>query len=540
MAEGFGGGPTTAADYVAVLRRRRWIIILVPLLAAVLAYAVSTTQRPVYRATADVLVNRSNVVSAIANISDPTVVDPARFLTTVASMARSPVLSARVVKAVPLPGLTPTKLLDESSVDPSPNADVLRVSVSERSSDHAIRLANAYASEFTRYKTELDTARINAAVRSLNVRLTSLRAHGQAASPAYATLIQYQGALATIGKLLAENTTVLQRAETAAKVHPRPRRNAILAGLLGAVLGFGLAFLAEALDRRVRSEADVEETLAVPLLARLPKPPREHQRSNKLVMLAEPTGVDAESIRKLRTSIEFVNLDRASKTIMVTSAVEREGKSTTVANLAIAFARAGRRVILVDLDLRRPSLHQFLDATMRPGFTDVVVERADVGDAVRVLPLPPIKAPPPAAHMNGGRRVSEWDGRRGIDAVLHFLPAGTLPPSPGEFLEDERVSTVLDRLSEQFDLVLIDAPPLLAVGDAIALSGRIDAVFAVVRMTMVRQPVVRELARELQSFRSAVLGFVLTGIDRGDSYGYVYEAYTRDVRRHAERGGERV
>jgi Mrp family chromosome partitioning ATPase len=142
--------------------------------------------------------------------------------------------------------------------------------------------------------------------------------------------------------------------------------------------------------------------------------------------------------------------------------------------------------------------------------------------------------------MNGGRRVSEWDRRRGIDAVLHFLPAGTLPPSPGEFLEDERVSTVLDKLSEQFDLVLIDAPPLLAVGDAIALSGRIDALFAVVRMTMVPQPVLRELARELQSCRSAVLGFVLTGIDRGDHYGYVYEAYTRDVQRHAERGGERV
>ena len=133
------------------------------------------------------------------------------------------------------------------------------------------------------------------------------------------------------------------------------------------MLGIGLAFLREALDTRVRSADEVGEKLGLPLLARVPEPPRKLRNSNRLVMQADPHGAQAEAFRTLRTNIEFVNLDVHARTIMITSAIQSEGKSTTAANLAIAFARMGKRVALVDLDLRRPFLDKFFDFGDRPG-----------------------------------------------------------------------------------------------------------------------------------------------------------------------------
>src|SRR5262249_25573985 len=201
-----------------------------------------------------------------------------------------------------------------------------------------------------------------------------------------------QSQLEVLGKLLAGNTIVLQPADQAGKVRPRPKRQALLAGLLGLVLGLALAFLAEALDRHVRSEHELDDALDLPLLARIPKPPRKLQKANDLVMLKEPGSVQAETFRKLRTSFEFVNPDGAARTIMVTSYVAKEGKSTTLANLAVALARAGRRVVLVDLDLRAPFLSRLFHVGGRPGITDVALKRAPLEQALRPVALAPLRS----------------------------------------------------------------------------------------------------------------------------------------------------
>jgi succinoglycan biosynthesis transport protein ExoP len=525
VKEAFANSPTTLKDYVAILGRRKWIIIILPVVAGLTAFVVSRQEAPLYQAKAEVLVNRSaGVVTAVTGVQDPATFDPERFLTTTAMVARSPELAVRVVRAAGVAGITPSALLGMSSVTSQQDADLLDVSVSYRNPGDAVLLANAYAREFTRYKTEVDTARVNDALRVLHARIADLQAQG-ASSQSYQTLTQYQGQLETIGRLLADNTSVLQPAEGAGKVSPRPRRDLLVGALLGFLVGLGIAFLAEALDRRVRTSEDISAVLGLPLLGRVPRPPRQLRKANELVMLREPVGAAAEAFRKLRASLELANRERGARTIMFTSAEQREGKSTTVANLAIALARGGRRVALVDLDVRRPFLHVFFRLNDEHGFADVVLDEASVAEAMQEVAVPM-----DLASRNDRRPAiasNSSNGRVEAESILHILPCGAIPPADPEFLARGQVSAALEELAEAFDIVLVDAPPLLAVADAMSLSTRVDAVVIVTRVGAPR-PLLEELGRQLENCQAATLGVIVTGAGAGTDYGYgfSYPAYS--------------
>jgi succinoglycan biosynthesis transport protein ExoP len=527
MSDKFSNRPTALADYVAIFRRRLWIIVLPLVLVPAMALLLSSEQKSVYEASAEIYVKRADIAAAVAGVTDPTLqVDPTRFLKTKASVVRSPRLAERVVERAGVPGMTPGLFLGSSSVSPNPDADLLEVAVTSPEPNNAVLLVNTYATEMTEYLTEIDTDRVNDALENVKTRIASLRAQGVSlGSSAYADLLHTQTQLETVGKLLANNTQVLRPAEGAGRISPRPRRDAILGVLVGGFLGIGLAFLAEALDKRVRSDREVEEALGLPLLARIPKPSRRLRKAGDIVMLAEPRSIGAEPIRKLRTNIEFTNLDRHVRTIIVTSSIQREGKSTTIANLGVALARAGRRVALVDLDLRRPYLHRFFKVPSAPGLTDVVLGRLELSDALRQVLI----ATPQArgAHRGNARTAApvaaeSTNGHHHVGAVLNVLPAGTLPPDAGEFVGTEPVGQILKTLGEQFDYVLIDAPPLLAVGDALALSASADAMFVLVRLKVVHRGMLKELARLLEGCPAEKLGYVLAAAEFGEGYGYQY------------------
>jgi polysaccharide biosynthesis transport protein len=523
MTETSGPDPANLTDYLEVVRRRRWIVIAVPLLAALVAFQYSSSQPSVYQAQAKVLVNRSaGVAGGVTDVVDTATYDSIRYLNTLAIMARSEDVAARVAAADGVPRITAGAVLGAANVSPDAEADLLNISVSYGNPGDAVVLANAYAREFTRYKTQFDTAQINDALQALETRAAQLRRSGETESLAYQTLLQEQSKLAAAGKLVARSTTVLERAVSAAKIEPRPRRALMLGALLGLLFALGLAFLAEALDRRVRSEGEIEERLGLPLIGRISRPPASLRKKNGLVMLAEPMGVHAEAFRKLLGTIEFLRIQRgaASRTIMFTSAAPLEGKSTTIANLAIALARSGRRVALVDLDLRRPFLHTFFGIRAEPGFTDVVVGREALARAVRHVSLPSTGDLELLAEKNG-QPSSPPTGPPDVELILHLLPCGTIPPAPGEFLANKRVSALLDDLREQFDVVLVDAPPITVVGDAMTISASVDAIIAVTSLG-IRRPLVNELIRELQNCSAATLGLVLTGVSLSDQYRYGY------------------
>jgi polysaccharide biosynthesis transport protein len=262
-----------------------------------------------------------------------------------------------------------------------------------------------------------------------------------------------------------------------------------------------LVSLAEALDTRVRHSDDVSARLGLPLLTRIPIPPRSLRKASSLGMLDDESGIQTEAYRKLRINLDFANLSIKARTIMVTSATEQEGKSTTVANLAVALARAGRRVVLVDLDLRKPFLDRFFDLTGRPGITDVALGHVTLDQAMWSIPIP---------GADGGPQAGS----------LHVLPSGPMPPNPADLIESSVVSEVLLDLAERADVVLLDSAPLLPVSDGVILSNKVDGMLVVVRASTVRRPVLTELQRVLAACPAAKLGFVLTGSDEAEGYGY--------------------
>ncbi|MBA2447065.1 MAG: hypothetical protein H0V51_03470, partial [Chloroflexi bacterium] len=457
---------TTLRDYLGIAQRRKWIILQALLLVPAAAVAFSLTQTKLYQGTAEVLLSRQNLAAALTGTQDATLYQQEdRLAQTQSELAAVPVVAERVLRRSGLTDRSAADIAGATSITARTNSDLLQFSVIDPDPAIAARLATAYAQTYTEYRSELDTAPIQRARREVKANLADLRAAGEARGALYASLVEKVQQLGTLEALQTSNAFVVRQAEAGVQVQPRPKRNAILGVLLGLALGIGLAFLRDAFDTRVRTAEEIGERLGLPLLARVPKPPRRLQKDDRLVMLADPTSIQAEAFRVLRTNLDFARLDRSVRSVMITSAVELEGKSTTIANLAVALARAGERVILADLDLRRPYVERFFDLH-GPGLTDVALGHAGLDEA-----LVPILIPG-AVGRNG--KVGAYDTVQDVDSErlgsLRVLPVGPLPPDPGEFVGSRRLEGILAELRERADTVLLDAPPVLHVGDAMTLS----------------------------------------------------------------------
>lgn len=499
------GTGLSAARRLNIVRRSAPLILACTVVLAALAYGLSTQQRDLYQASTEVFVDTQNVGSSIADIQQ-TVKDPDRVLTTQAAVAETPAVATKALELAGLSDPTPGQLLDRIDVRTNPNADILLFAVTDEEPQLARRLSIAYARGYAAYRRELDTKTLERARAEVDAQIRRLRRDGERRSPVYADLVDSSQQLRTRALLQSTNAAVGREAEEAVQVQPHPVRNAILGGALGLLLGLGLALLLDALNTRVRSAEEAEERLDLPLLARVPEPPKRLRAINEVAMLVEPASRASEGYRMLSTNIEFANLDMGASSIMVTSSTVAEGKSTTIANLAVAAARTGRTVALVDLDLRRPYLHRLFGLAERPGVTDVTLGRTPLEEALHDIALEREDHP---AFENGGR--------------LEVLCSGPLPPNPAEFVRSAALGKVIGDLKERADLVLIDAPPMLTVTDAMVISSHADAVIIAARLPDVRRHMLDDLRRMLETAPIAKLGFFITGTDADDAgYGYGY------------------
>ncbi|HJU49016.1 MAG TPA: division plane positioning ATPase MipZ [Gaiellaceae bacterium] len=523
-----------ALKAVRVLRRGLWIIVLCTVAATALSVYLAKREPARYQASAQVLLKYDNIPIALSGLSGIGVYqDPDRFAATQTQIAMSPLVARRVAKKQPIPGLNEFAALGAISVTASTNTDLLSFTASWSSARDATLLANEYARQYVAYRRALDTNSLVSAREELERRIEELRAGNLRRSDLVQRLVEQEQQLRTLEALRTENAVVLREALGAFQTQPRPKRAGVLGFVLGLMLGVALAFVRDALDTRVKSSSEVGERLGLPLLARIPAPPRSLKGKRHLVMLSNRTGAAAEAFRMLRTNLDFVNLDRGARSIMVTSAFEQEGKSTTVANLAIAMMRAGHHVALVDLDLRRPTLGKFFGLPEdAPGITTVAAGKTELRKALR---------PVLGGDLDFGSTTRTGNGAdpNGRGGSLTLLPAGATPPDPGEFIATAGLPALLRQLGEEFEFVLVDTPPLLSVGDAMALSGSTDAMVVVVRLGLVKRPALEELRRALHMCPTVKLGYVATGTELEEGYGYGgYEDSGYYGERHVSRSSE--
>jgi polysaccharide biosynthesis transport protein len=535
----------TLHDYLRVVRRRKWVVVQIALLVPLAAVAFSLHQQRLYEASADVLLSSESPAATVPGTSLTGLSqEPERITQTQARVARMPEVVRGAIQQVSGAGLTVTDLLAESSVSNSPATDVLTFSVTSPDATLATQLANAYAQSYSVYRQELYTGSIERALADVERRLGQLDRAGDVLEDGggnaglgaltsygslYTILVDRQQTLESMQALQPSVASVLREADGAVLTQPKTLRNGALGLVLGLVLGLALVFLWEALETRARTAEEVSARLGgLPLLGRLPRPPKRLRRAEKLVMLEEPASVRAEAFRTLRANLDFMTLDSDVRTIMVTSALEQEGKSTTLANLAVAFARAGKRVVLVDLDLRHPVLARFFGLA-GPGLTQVALGHIPLEEALTQIVV--TDAPTPRRRVALRRRGGNGNGHltRELVGVLEVLPSGPIPPDPGEFVSSPALGKILLALRERADVVLVDAPRALRVGDVIALSSRVDGIVVVTR-AKVRRQTLAELSRLLAMVRTPVLGLVVT--DEGEG-----EAYTAGVASNGYRTG---
>jgi len=482
--------------------------------------AFSLREQKAFQAQSQVLLNRQDIAGAVTGTPSPSITeDPVRYAATQAALARSHSVAALAINAAHISGRTPSGLLQESSVTPDATADVLDFSVQDRNPAAAARLVNAYATAFVTYQLRVQTGALFLARRQIKQKLATLAKD----TPAYQKLQNSDQQLHTM-QLLQSRDTVLSHPSAGVQVKPRPARDALLGLGFGILIGLGLAFAAEALDRRVRTVEEVEEELGLPLLASIPSPPRRTRGG--IAMFEDPGSPYAEAVRRLATSIVFSNPDRSARTLMFTSALQQEGKSTTIANLGVALAAVGNRVVLVDLDLRRPSLASLFGVHRLSGLTDVVVGRRPLDESLLPVRLGLVEPP------------DSSNGSEPAHGSLHLLPTGPLPPGPGEFVASNALAErVLAPLREQFDYVLIDSPPACVVGDAIRLAAQVDGIVAVTRLGFASRAALNDLQRQLAAVPAPTLGVVAAGIrvPGADGYGRYpqyapNEGYAAEVR----------
>jgi len=441
------------------MARRRWLTIVVFLLLSLVGMgALTYSQTPQYQSVSRVYISTASSSSTEAFYASGFAT---QIVKSYAQLATSRELMQRVISNLDL-DLTPPELASKISAAVSTETAIIVITVTDSDPAVAQQIGKAESEAFTAYLSELDTP------------------EGKTTSPTKPTIVD-------------------PASYSSAQVSPRPVLNMVISAMLGLLLGVAAAVIRELFDNTIASADDVEKTIDAPVLTSIaydgdvPKHP--------LLTDAGSHTPRVEAFRLLRTNLQFLNLDTRPKSLVITSAVPNEGKTSTATNLAIALAQTGQRVLLVDGDLRRPKVASVLGLERSVGLTTVLVGRSDLHESIQ-------------KHSGSG---------------IYFLASGPIPPNPTEVLQSHAAQALFDRLNDMFDMVIIDAPPLLPVSDAAIMARDVDGAILVVRHGKTTKDQLEQARRRLAQVDANLFGVAVNMTPRrgkgayGYGYGYSYE-----------------
>ena len=437
------------------MRKRFILVSAIFLFSVVSALSVTALTTPTYESTTRLFVSTSGNDSASDLLTGNSFTQ--QRVKSYADIVTSPAVLDNVVAELGLQDIS-DKLPDNIKATVPLNTIILEITVTDNSPFRAASIANAVASSLEEVVTNLET--VDPTLAS-PVKLSVVQPGQLAKSPAA----------------------------------PRPFINLAVGALVGLALGFGAALLRESLDLRIRSVEDVPaKSGVVSVLGGIVFDPTAE--ANPLIVHTSPKSTRAEAFRQLRTNIQFIEAAEDRKSIVVTSSIPAEGKSSTIANLAIAMADTGAKVLLIDCDLRKPKMHKYFSIEGAVGLTNLLVGQVEQADVVQ-----------------------RW-GRKHLD----LLPAGQIPPNPSELLGSEAMKKFLGKAEEEYDVVLIDSAPLLPVTDAAILSKLAGGIVLVVAVGKTTKPQLSAALGHVESVGGRVLGFIMNKIPtKGvDAYRYRY------------------
>ena len=500
-------------EYVRLLRRHSLLILAVAGAAVFASLAYSKSQDPTYEAQASL--SFKDVAQDVDVLGTPAA--PVQQPDELAAARRRTITEPTVVTAVKQAlhtNKSPAELRDAVSVRVEPQSNLVTIQARAGTARGAQRLASAFAAETERTLIASTRQRYTAAARRLRSKLNTRRNGGDPSIRAvYADRISRLAALGTFARPV-EIYRSAQLPDSPAS--PKPVRNATVAGILGLLLGGIAAFGRSALDRRLHTSGEIEGELELPVLgyvreAALGRVPAETNGRGRL------EDADLEAFRVLRANVEFLDLDKPPRSVIVTSALPQEGKSTVAASLAFASAAVGKRTLLLESDLRRPVMAKRFGVPPEPGLSDYLAGNASSGDVLLQLALPP--------QAENGKPVDSesFGGKPSIDCI----PAGSSSSQPAEMLGSERFKHLMNTVTESYDVVVLDTSPLLPVVDSLELVPLVDAILMCVRVSQTTRDEMSAARSALGHFPDRPMGLVITGVRPRDErdYGYYSSPY---------------
>ena len=505
----------TLRDYWRVVWLRRRLIVAIVLIFTVLAFGRAFVQPRVFQATAAMMYDAP---ADVANTTSGSSADISRLNLDVQSVVNtvgSPEVRARastlldaadaeVSYSVSAAVAVPASASSQATV-----ADVVNITAQANSPEAAAAIANAYAKAIIVLRKESQQQSWLAAEEVIQRQLDLYKTPESKLTSDYAQLSQQLRNLQIAGALAnGDFRIIIPASPPASPVSPKPVKSAVFGFIVGLFLGVVGAFVVGQFDTRVRSYREASAILDLPVIGHVPRISRRALDQGGLVAASDPAGSVSEGLRVLRRNLDWSGIDGGFKTIVLTSFVKAEGKTLTLCNLAVTLARAGHKVILVDGDLRDPSVHKVFNLPNVVGLTSALLGKTPLPDALVEFKGEAHPASLVRVTAQGAQPPlsSNWDGR------LLILTSGPLPPNPGEVMASASVSRALAELAESdADYVLIDTPPLLGFGDAGALASSADGILVTIRIDKARRPALEAGREALDALPGRKLGLVIVG-----------------------------